>query len=519
MKKLLTIFVFCAVSLSPLYADLKISYVSGSAAVSHHNQWVEANSKTALSVNDKIKTLSNSRVAVVLDKLTRIWISPNSEVEVSSLGNESFFNLLAGKIRARVKLMSGKKFKVKTPTAVASIRGTEFVISSEGQLAVLEGKVEFAGLNPAQAMEVGAGQIGSFDSAGLPQSPREMSQEEKTKISEEWQGFDKEENKNGTNGQQGENKGKKEDLKGQIADLRKEIHDIVGNIKTDINTAREITNEIKEADLSSGRTLRDVHGNLVRVEQHLIRPDSRTLEILNLTKRSEYRYSDRQRWGFTAPSGSRLDIMDVTIKMNMGLPEQITEWPSYISSKSDDMHPETINVKMSNQTDEMNFSGVWTLKGQADQKGKVLDEDGMVFNTYINGWKVDDTYDSAEEGKTGDGGDSGELWSWAISPDIKITKDGEADKFIRIYNEAYGINNDGKILNINDFISGSENPFAVLKQVAAEQIVFVRNLNDNTSFLNRGNLDLVYTPDLAITVVQKLATQAGELMNNSSSEK
>ncbi|MHB9154370.1 MAG: FecR family protein [Endomicrobiales bacterium] len=505
---------------SSLYAEIKISRLSGPVSVLVDNQWTDAARGMVLSSKNKIKTVINSRAALVVDETTRIWVGPDSEMEVSSIDQGSAFNLLLGKIRAKVKLLSGKKFKVQTPVSVASVRGTEFISSADGQLAVLEGRVEFGDPALTRTVEVGEGQVGAVDASGAPSAPRDMTPAERESIRQEWQNFEADQQGQGPEPEQPAQlaSAKKDDLQEQADELRSELYAIVGQMRNDISQTRELTNEIKESDLSAGRTLRDVHGNLVRVEQHLLRPDNQTLQILNLTKRSEYNYSDRRHWGFTVPNTSRLDIMDVTLKMNMALPTDITEWPSYISSKGNDMHPEKVDVKMTNQEDTMLASGEWRLKGQPDEKGKTLSDDQLVFDSYINGWKVDPLYD------TGDGQsfpdpdndeEPTELYMWGISPEMRLTKDGEAVKFIRLYTEAYVINNDGGIMNLKNFTSTSEDPFTVLKQVAGEQIIFARNL-DGSSFFARGNLDLVYTPDLVIAVAQKLATQVGELTNSGS---
>jgi hypothetical protein len=120
------------------------------------------------------------------------------------------------------------------------------------------------------------------------------------------------------------------------------------------------------------------------------------------------------------------------------------------------------------------------------------------------------------DGKDADGSDTDDLWVSAISPDIKIVKDG-ATKFVILYTEGYGIDNSGNILNLNRFTSSADNPFMVLKQVAGEQIIFCRNADTGASFFTRGNLDLVYTPDIAIAIAEKLATQVSELNKSSSS--
>ena len=523
MRRLLILFI-SSVVVSSLYADVKISFLSGPASVYKNQQWSDAAVGMSLATQDKIKTSPESKAVLVVDNTTRVWVSKNSEMEVSSLGEESTLGLLMGKLRAKVKLLAGRKFRVKTPVCVASVRGTEFAISSEGQLDVIEGRVEFADLGLEQAVEVTEGQRGTLDAGGKPAS-REMTNEEKQQVSQEWDGFEQ---------QQGSNSGEQPEPGLDTAKLRQEIHDVVNDVKTDIGTTRELTNEIKESDMSAGRTLRDVHGNLVRVEQHLLRPDNQTLQMLNLTKRSDYTYKDNRNlgWGYHGPTGSRLDIMEVTIKMNMPLPEQITEWPSYISSKGDDMHPQTVEVKMSNKTDnnELRFSGEWKPKGYLPPgEDYPLKDDELVFDSYINGYMVDKTYkpennlalpDSLRNGHNADGHDNGELWGWAISPQIRLLdKNGNPVEYVQLLTESYVINNDGKVLNLNDFTNSSENPFVLFKQVAGEQIVFCRKTSDNTDFFyNRGNLDLVVTPDLIVSVAEKLASQAGELNKDSNKD-
>jgi hypothetical protein len=181
---------------------------------------------------------------------------------------------------------------------------------------------------------------------------------------------------------------------------------------TDLSASRELTNEIKESDLSAGRTLRDVHGNVVRVELHLLRPDDNTFQLLNLTKRSDYVYRDHQNkgWTYDGPAGSRLDIMDVTVRMNMALPDELSAWPGYIAGKGDEMHPEHVEVKFTNQEDEIKFTGDWKLRGQLDEENEVLEDDRLVFGSTINGWTVAPNYDAPDEGQDGSGEDNGEIW-------------------------------------------------------------------------------------------------------------
>jgi hypothetical protein len=540
MKKTL-ILLFCLVLAIPLFADLKISTISGKVQVFHNDQWLDAHENMELQINDKVKTLENSYAVLIMNDKTTIWVKQDSEMQVTSIGENSYFDLFFGKIRAKVTKLSGnKKFKVKTPVSVASIRGTDFVTSSEGDLTVLEGQIHYSDAMEQKFEEVAQGFLAQIDPAGNLVS-RQLSPDELNVIVNEWdamKGGNLQKTENNT-----EEKSKKDD---KSASLRQELRDMVLEVKAQINQTREITNEIKDSDLSTGRTLRDVHGNLVRVEQDMLRPDNSTIQILNITKRPDgYNYSNRIGWGYNGPSGSRLDVLEIKMTMNMPLPDQITEWPTFISSKGDALHPQTFELDISNQYDEIKNVGIWKLKNNLqdnlDEKGQPLTEDRLVFTGTINGWKIDPNYSDqnaayanvASGYKTTDsnsGSDSGALWGWAVTPMFKIIDPANSanSKLVRIGTEGYAIDNSGSILNINNFTNSNDNPFTVLKQIAGEEIIFCREVPtvnttyqsfaSNTDFFKQGgtggNLDLIITPDLAIAVAEKLVNQISNLQKS-----
>lgn len=511
---------------SALGADVKIATFSGSVSIYHDGGWREPATGMVLSRDDKIKTSENSRAMLLVNDTSRVWLSPGTELSVGDIDRENTFHLLAGKIRSKVTSLSGKKFRVQMPVSVASVRGTFWSnivgVGGNESTQVLEGAVEVS-LASGQLFMVGPGQV--LDVAGLlipPAAPRNMTPEEKADLDREIQ----QDGNPADGGQEQEQpEKKKEGKKGQqTLDLRNEMRRIVGDVKGGISLARELTNEMKESDFSAGRTLRDVHGNVVRVEQHLLRPDDRTFQLLNLTKRSEYVYSDRQgwvsEWGTPLDNKPRLDVLDVKITMNMALPDDLTAWPSFISSKGDDIHPQSVDVKLTNQEDSIDFKGNWGVRGvDTDEKGDTLTEDKLVFNTYINGWMVKQGYDGGEgRSYPEDGQKPNDLYSWDESPIVCLTKDG-ADKLVRLYTESYLLNNNGGILRLSDFTSSRDDPFTHLKQVAGEQIVFCRDSTDPTqSFFTGGNLDLVYTPDIALVTAQKLASQLGNLTGERSDD-
>lgn len=102
-----------------------------------------------------IKTGANGWVELTLNDKSKFTLSNNTEFEVTSFlltknRREGSFNLAQGKLRATVVKFGGRQsgMTVKSGTAVAGIKGTEFLMLSQGQANVFfgnEGKVGVAG--------------------------------------------------------------------------------------------------------------------------------------------------------------------------------------------------------------------------------------------------------------------------------------------------------------------------------------------------------------------------------------
>ncbi|MEW5995665.1 MAG: hypothetical protein AB1744_14900 [Candidatus Zixiibacteriota bacterium] len=350
-------------------------------------------------------------------------------------------------------------------------------------------------------------------------------------IQQEWEVFEKEEPPVPAQPQtQPEGKKLEEKVKDKITqeikELRREMNRIAVDIKTDVATVRDLTNELREGDFAAGRSLRDYHGNLVRVEQMLIRPNPNTFQLFNICKRDTYVYRGYFTEYQNYTTGPRVDLAELKITFNKGLPDQITEWPKFIGAEGDNLKVDEVYAKLTNQVDKMEWHGKLTqttvpIYGY-DQFGTQIiigytTQDDMVMDAYINGWKVNDDYKSAVEGTpeitSGGGEETGYLWNWAKSPDIQLIDPTNPSntKLVSLWTETYAINNDGKILNINDIASNSSlDPFTFLKQVAGESITFCQN-KDGSDFFVRKNIDLVIPPDLAITMATKMINQIGNL--------
>ncbi len=529
MKKSIVMLVVFAVSLfssAILCAEIKVSRFTGSVMVFQNNNWVPVTAGMSLAAQDLIKTDQSGKAELIMDDTSRIWITENSQVKVGWLGQESLLDLVVGKIRAKLKLGGGKTFSVKTPVSVVAVRGTEFVADDAGSLFVLDGVVKFSNAAGTANSDVPAGQFAAIDQSGAIPPPANITPEQQATIEKDWSSFENMKTEGASPTPDEQKEAAKEKLKTEMTALKQELRDTVVNMKSDVDTAREIVNEIKESDFSTGRSMKDVHGNLVRIEQHMMRPDSQTLQFVNLTKRDGYIY--RGQFSYSGPSTNRIDIFDANITFNKKLPEQLTDWPSFISGQDkDEFYPQSVDVKLTNQADTLEMKGVSREAGQLDEKGQVLTSRSIVSDVYVNGWKVDPNYDTqdmnrpeydpADKGISETGEKTDDLWATGISPKMKLDQivNGVVTntEYVKLYVEGYTINNDGKILNLKDFTSSNENPFSLLKKVGAEGIISCKTTLGN-DFFTRGNIDIIMTPDIVVAIAQKLGSELTTISDN-----
>ena len=119
--------------------DVKIIRASGEQA---------ANQGDNLAVGDVIATGKKSVTDLLYGKSGIIRISENSRITVNSIAdksaNDTVVDMENGKVFLTLTKLKGTGFKVKTPTAVASVRGTSFTVLSDkkgAKLSVVKGTV------------------------------------------------------------------------------------------------------------------------------------------------------------------------------------------------------------------------------------------------------------------------------------------------------------------------------------------------------------------------------------------
>ena len=129
--------------------------------------------------SDKIKTGPNGKIQILFKDKNVLNLSPGTELSVSDyqVGNgtnsrRALFKLLRGKVRSKVKnKYKGTKsshFRVQTSSAVAGVRGTDFVVSFNvgdkevTKVHTLSGEVSFGEVRSAENIKIRKGQYASF---------------------------------------------------------------------------------------------------------------------------------------------------------------------------------------------------------------------------------------------------------------------------------------------------------------------------------------------------------------------
>ncbi|MGV3774220.1 MAG: FecR family protein [Verrucomicrobiales bacterium] len=128
--------------------------VSGSANYSTDNgaSWKKLNTNSKLNPNSVVRTAPGSTVDLFLgDNGPLVRVTEDTTLGLDRLSSEGTgvekvieteLNLKNGRILGHVKkLAAASRYEVKTPVGVAGIRGTQYDISANGDVTVLEGTV------------------------------------------------------------------------------------------------------------------------------------------------------------------------------------------------------------------------------------------------------------------------------------------------------------------------------------------------------------------------------------------
>lgn len=172
-----------------------LSYAQGDVKVKYNDEssWDKYELNATLQVGDSIKTGANSKARIVLEDGASLLIGPLSMFTISSVTiddatekQNASFSLDSGKVRSNVNKLgtAGSTFEVKTPTAVAGVRGTDFMVeidpdTEDSDVTVFDGEVEFG--SPQEAREsrvrIGKDQGARIGRGGRPGKPEKINRE------------------------------------------------------------------------------------------------------------------------------------------------------------------------------------------------------------------------------------------------------------------------------------------------------------------------------------------------------
>ncbi len=324
---------------------------SGSVEVrtTREGQWAPASDKAEIPEGGAVRTGADGGAVVLMPNKTKVWLKESSNLEVEQRQTlSSRLALLMGRMKVRVPhLLRKEKFEVRTPAAVCAVRGTEFTVETAEtgamNINVLYGEVKLTFVIPPDKGDstifIAQGRNVSLEEKGKPGKIAMMTPEQEKSSLESWNpGLSPAE--------------RQRDLKAKEND-RAQIREFAKATNGTENSVRNFLNNVKEADIETGRTLKDIHGNVVRVSQLLMRPRADEVQFVNLVKRPSYNAINNNsvNGGFNYNGGSvdnRLDYMQMTMNFNRDLPQSIEQWPEFFNSNS--VKPDWASFVAANRT-------------------------------------------------------------------------------------------------------------------------------------------------------------------------
>ena len=229
-------------------------YLKGTGSV----VWGEITDNRIVNSGDEIRTAGGSKATLSFKDGSRVELGPKSTFMLEKTGEkEASMKLSVGWMKAVVSRVMARRFSVRTPTAVCSVRGTEFDLSVKdsgatavslftGSLGVADGKGNEVTLKPGESVNV--------DQQGIGKVAASPTQESK----------------------------KAEDTADRKA-LKREVG--LEMTKEEVQAAAAL--EQKNAVYQQGKAMVDVNGYRVRLEEYIIRPTPTQFKLVVLNERAD----------------------------------------------------------------------------------------------------------------------------------------------------------------------------------------------------------------------------------------
>jgi hypothetical protein len=179
---------FCLFALNIFAEDAKVKFVIGEVAVKKTagaGDWKKLSLGGVLQEGDMIRTSRQSRCEIELGDGSATKLLENSTLELRNLpkaGNPATeLHAGLGKFYFKLKKMATPSFRISTPTSVAAVRGTEFVMINEtatSHLFVKSGLIDWSDPALQNMVQVGAGFKSVLRGGAPPEAPTALSPED-----------------------------------------------------------------------------------------------------------------------------------------------------------------------------------------------------------------------------------------------------------------------------------------------------------------------------------------------------
>lgn len=193
-SSLLALLLLLASPLAALADDVgSVASFTGQAEVGREGQWLPAETGMPVRLGDQLRT-TDGRLKVVFQDDSVLNLGENTTITVDDQVFQpqqgtfkSLMKLIRGKVRATVGSyyqQTGAAYEVETPTAVAGVRGTTFVVSYDEadeltQVLGVHGKVNVRGLNErlGEGVFITAHETTAVGIDGHPLKPQRLDEE------------------------------------------------------------------------------------------------------------------------------------------------------------------------------------------------------------------------------------------------------------------------------------------------------------------------------------------------------
>lgn len=272
---LIQIFLLLFSSTLTLAADVKITFSLGQVDYKQSGQddWKAASKGFVLTDKDFIRTGNSSTAMIEIENSLKMKISANTTLKLETLFPKAELSFSGGKVWVQLnKLSQNQTFNIRTPTSLIGVRGTEFIYehgSIEDRVYVLDGIVLF-GKDFETSKEITKGKIAVLKGKNV--LIRDITPNEDLKFRN---GFPIIITKDRLN-----NLMIKKERAIFKSEIRKELNAL--------NITRQTAKLKAKEDLTTGRTLTDKNGDLVRIQQLLRKSGPNQIQLINITKKTNF---------------------------------------------------------------------------------------------------------------------------------------------------------------------------------------------------------------------------------------